>query len=139
MKLLIVAIMSLGLTSAFAQGHDHHAPGAKKTEKHVESNKKFKPTEDLKIRMEKIDSLMKEAMKKKKDSKALASYGTSITETVDDIFKTCKLEPAADEAIHPSLALIYEGGEELKKGKFDAGHTKIHEALKTYENLFSLK
>lgn len=139
MKFLFVAMMTLMLTSVFAQNHNHYGVQSAKNEVHAEANNKFRLTEDLKVRMDKITSMMKEAMKSKNDSKVLAVYGTRMTETVDEIFKTCKLEPAADVAIHPYLALIYEGAAELKNGKFDNGHAKIHKALMSYEKLFSLK
>ena len=136
MKYLIITIIFLALNSVFAQNHGDHSKHVKKDTKQINSNKKIKTTEDLKIRMEKIISLMKELKDKKNDSKEVAKYSKSITETVNDIFKNCKLEPAADMAIHPLLGLILEGTTEIEKGKYDAGNAKIHEALLGYDKQF---
>jgi hypothetical protein len=106
-------------------------------EKPTAAGKKFKPTEDLKVRMEKILILMKELGPKKNDSKAVQAYGGKLTDVVNDIIKTCKLDPDADAAIHPSLGSILEGSDEFKKGNYESGHLKIHEALLDYEKLFS--
>jgi hypothetical protein len=51
----------------------------------------------------------------------LSHTADKITETVNDIFKTCKLEPEADAAIHPSLGLILDGASEFKNGQFENG------------------
>ena len=79
---------------------------------------------------------MKELSKKKEDVKSVKEYGVKLTNTVNDIFKTCKLEPEADAAIHPALVLILDGAGDFKSGKYESGHKKIHEALLAYEKLF---
>lgn len=136
MKKLILAFTVLTLSPTFAQNHSDHAKPSKKDVKQTHSDGKFKTPEDLKIRMSKILSLMMELEGKKKDAKELVAYGNSMTEVVNDIFKTCKLEPAADAAIHPSLGLILQGASEFKNGKFDSGHSKIHDAFLNYEKHF---
>lgn len=136
MKITIITIISLLVSFASAQNHDHHMDHSKKVEKPVSGTKQFKPTDDLKVRMEKILGLVMELSKKKDDTKIVKEYGSKITDTVNDIFKTCKLEPEADAAIHPSLGLILQGAEDFKKGKYESGHIKIHEALMDYEKLF---
>lgn len=136
MKAIIMTSLFLMMSLANAQNHDHHADHAKKTEKKVTQNKQFKTTDDLKVRMEKILSLMSELSKKKGDVKSVKEYGGKLTDVVNDIFKTCKLDPEADEAIHPSLGLILDGAQEFKNGKFETGHKKIHEALLDYGKLF---
>lgn len=136
MKIALIAMLSLIVSFAHAQNHDHHSGHTKKNEKSALANKQFEPTKDLKIRMEKVLGLMKELSKKKDDVNSVKQYGAKITETVNDIFKTCKLEPEADAAIHPSLGLILEGAAEFKNGKYESGHKKIHEALLDYEKLF---
>lgn len=62
--------------------------------------------------------------------------GQEVEATVKDIFANCKLEPAADAAIHPVLAEILNGANLLKKGDAKGGHDKIHHALLKYEELF---
>lgn len=136
MKITILTMLSFVFGFANAQSHDHHSGHSQKTEKQVVPNKQFKPTDDLKIRMEKILALMKDLNKKKQDPKNVNEYGVKITDTVNDIFKTCKLAPEADAAIHPTLGLILEGAGELKNSQYESGHNKIHKALLDYEKLF---
>lgn len=136
MKIIIVTLLSFIMSFTYAQNHDHHAGHSKGIEKQASSNKKFKPTDDLKLRMEKILNHMKELSKKKEDVNSVKAYGNKLTDTVNDIFKTCKLEPDADTAIHPALSLILDGAEDFKNGKYESGHKKIHEALLDYEKLF---
>lgn len=59
-----------------------------------------------------------------------------IEATVQDIFKTCKLSPEADAAIHPILAEVLDGAALLKSSQKKSGHQKIHKALTKYEQLF---
>lgn len=136
MKIGLVTALSLIVSFASAQNHHHHADHGKNAEKQVAGSKQFIPPEDLKVRMEKILDQMQELAKKKDDVKLVKEYGGKITDTVKDIFKTCKLEPEADAAIHPSLGLILQGAEDFKNGKYEGGHKKIHEALLGYEKLF---
>ena len=136
MKILIITIISFMVGFASAQNHDHHAGYGKKAEKQTFVKRQFKPTEDLKVRMEKILALVGELSKKKDDTKTVKEYGNKITDTVNDIIKTCKLEPEADAAIHPALGLILAGADDFKYGKYENGHKKIHEALLDYEKLF---
>ena len=137
MKITLVVLL-IGVTNiAIAQNHDHHSRDGKQISSKAESKNKFVPTGDLKVRMEKILNLMKELNPKKDDVKVVKSYGDKITETVNDIFKTCKLEPNADAAIHPSLGLILDGASDFKNGQYESGHKKIHEALLGYEKMFN--
>lgn len=145
MKAFAIALLFLIVNTANAQDHDHdhhhhfdhnhhsdHGNSGK-----VESSKRFTPTDDLKVRMEKILGLMIELKSKKDDVKIVKEYGGKVTETVRDIFKTCKLEPEADAAIHPALGLILSGASDLKNGKYESGHNKVHKALLDYEKLFN--
>jgi hypothetical protein len=136
MKTILTTILIFIVNITFAQTHDHHSGHDKKNAKKIEVKNQFIPTADLKMRMEKILNLMKELNPKKDDVKTVKSYGDKLTETVNDIFKTCKLEPDADAAIHPSLGLILDGASEFKNGKFESGHKKIHDALLDYEKMF---
>lgn len=123
MKILTITIMLLFLNSAIAENHNDHSTHLKKEAKKFHLDKKFKPTEELKSYMEKILKLVKELKDKTKDSKEVARYGNLITETVNDLFKTCKLEQEADAAIHPSLGLILSGATDFKKGDYKTGHS----------------
>ena len=136
MKIIIITSLILMANVASAQKHDHHQNHSKKSDNHIDIKKQFTPTNELKVRMEKILTLMKELKLKKDDVNSIKEYGDKLTHTVNDIFKTCKLDPEADEAIHPSLGSILEGAEDFKNGKYESGHKKIHEALLDYEKLF---
>lgn len=137
MKIVVITILSLAINLAHAQNPNHHPTHGNKSEKLTESKRKFKSPDDLRIRMDKISSLLKEMKDKKSNAKSIAEYGNKITNTVNDIFKVCKLEPDADAAIHPVLGLILEGSQEFKKGKYESGHAKIHQAFLDYEKLFT--
>ena len=137
MKITLIVLLISVTNIAIAQNHDHHSRDGKQISNKAESKNKFVPTGDLKVRMEKILNLMKELNPKKDDVKVVKSYGDKITETVNDIFKTCKLEPNADAAIHPSLGLILDGASDFKNGQYESGHKKIHEALLGYEKMFN--
>ncbi len=136
MKIAIITVLSFFVSFGNTQNHDHHTAHSKKTENQIVSKKQFKPTDDLKVRMEKLLSHVKELSNKKDDIKSVKEYGIKLTDTVSDIFKTCKLEPEADAAIHPTLGLILEGAEDFKNGKYESGRKKIHGALLDYERLF---
>lgn len=137
MKFSIIILTSLFLHVAHAKNHHDHSGHSKKSDKLTKSTKKFQATDDLKTRMDKILSLMSELKNKKNNVKVVAEFGDKLTGVVNDIFTTCKLDPEADAAVHPLLALILEGAEEFKLGKYDSGHSKIHIALLHYENKFT--
>ena len=137
MNVFLTVALLIVANIAVAQSHDHHSGHGKQISNKTESKIKFTPTSDLKVRMEKILSLMKELNPKKDDVKVVKSYGDKITETVNDIFKTCKLDSDADAAIHPSLGLILDGASDFKNGQYESGHKKIHEALLGYEKMFN--
>lgn len=134
-KLLILAFI---FSPALFGQHDHSAQHAKKssTTKHPNTSVKFKATSDLKVRMEKIEKLVT-SLKKSDDKKLIVEAGNKIASVVDDIIKTCKLEPAADEAVHPVLARILEGSDDLKHGHYEKGVHKVHEAFNDYHKTFS--
>ncbi len=137
MKLIITVLTSLLLYVAHAQNPHDHSGHSKKSEKLTKSSKKFQANNDLKIRMEKILGFMSELKGRKNNVKIVTEYGGKLTNVVNEIFTTCKLEPEADAAVHPVLALILEGAEDFKLGKYDSGHLKIHNALLDYESQFS--
>ena len=116
--------------------HDHHDHGSIEI---PTVDKKFTPDEDLRVRMEKLPILVKELEGKKGQKKEVVQYGEKVTALVQDIFENCNLEPEPDAALHPVLALILQGAEQLKKGNYSKGHTQIHSGLEAYGNLFDHK
>lgn len=102
--------------------------------------KKFAVDNDLKVRMEKLLELTKEiktkANAKTKDKKDYTKDADQVVEVVNDIFKNCKLEPAADHAVHPLLAKVLDASKDLKKGNQSKALQKLHESLKNYGELF---
>lgn len=110
--------------------HDEHvaAPVAKPA-------KKFATDDNLRVRMSAVLNTMK-AMHDPGAKVNLAETGAKIEATVQDIFKKCKLEPAADAAIHPILADLLKGADLFKKGNEKEGHEIIHNALLRYEDYF---
>ena len=137
MKTAITVFLVISMQLAYAQTNDPHAGHHSKATGKQQVMKKFVPTEDLKVRMEKLLGLMKELKGKKPEQKQVKEYGDKIANVVKDIIKTCKLEPDADAAIHPVLGSVLEGTEEFKKGNFESGYAKIQEGLLDYEKLFS--
>lgn len=112
--------------------HHHHgeavAPVAKPT-------RKFATDDNLRVRMTTVLNTMK-AMHAAGAKVNVAETGAKIETTVQDIFRKCKLEPAADAAIHPILAELLKGAELFKNGNEKEGHEIIHNALLRYEDFF---
>jgi len=138
MKILVILFSTLLFNLAsLAEDHSQHdgqaeAPAAK-------PEKKFAADDKLKKRMVILYKAMSELHKTedRRHPKIKAKHiAQKIEKTVQDIFKTCKLEPAADKALHPILANVLDGARLLKKGETLEGHEKIHTALLNYENYF---
>lgn len=116
-------------------GHHHH-------DEHAASGpvakpaKKFATDDNLRVRMTTVLNTMK-AMHDAGAKVNLPETGAKIETTVQDIFKKCKLEPAADAAIHPILAELLKGADLFKKGNEKEGHEIIHNALLRYEDFFN--
>lgn len=135
MSALFTFFFALNFQLGHAQDHDHSHH--EHTEiKETSPKVRFVPTDDLKVRMDKVLGLSKELSGEKVDSKSASHIGKKIQETVNDIFKTCKLEPKADAAIHPALGKILSGTRDLQSGKVEEGRKKIHESLLLYGKLF---
>lgn len=112
--------------------HHHDENVAAKVSKPA---KKFATDENLRVRMVAVLNTMK-VMHDSGAKVNLAETGAKIEATVQDIFKKCKLEPAADAAIHPILAELLKGADLFRKGKEKEGHEIIHNALLRYEDFF---
>lgn len=127
-----------------AQHHHHethvHPPADNVATKNPPSvpSKKFTADEPLKKNMAGIRKSMATLHHKDKvkDPAIVKAVGIEIEKIVDQIFKTCKLPPAADEAIHPVLAELLSAAQLLQEGKTDEAHAKIHHALQQYDQLF---
>lgn len=134
MKTILALALSFACLSPAlaADEHDHHAHTGAAVEQ--EPGARYEATDDLNVRMKKIVSEMK-ALR----PKTAKTTGKNVERTVLDIFKTCKLEPKADAAVHPILADILKGAKQLQKGKETAGHETIHQALVKYQNTFTHK
>lgn len=121
------------------ENHTSHTDHSQHTQSTHNENpsppaQKFQADEDLQTRMATISSHFKAL---KTDANALpAEAGENIKTTVEDIFKTCELEPDADAAIHPILANLLKGANLLKAGEKEEGHQVIHSALTNYTQFF---
>ncbi len=92
---------------------------------------KFAVDDSLKNRMDTVLQTMKTLSKG--EEKAV---GGKIKATVRDIFKSCKLAPDADAAIHPILAELLGAASQLEQGDSKEGLKKIRKALLNYGDYF---
>ncbi|MBK9294283.1 MAG: hypothetical protein IPM57_07540 [Oligoflexia bacterium] len=120
----------LGLNAPAQNDHHHNNHNVVETTK-ANPAQRFTVDQDLRTRMDQIMNNIATA------STLLA--GQKIEQNVQDIFKNCKLEPAADKAIHSVLAEILAGANLLKKGDQKKGTEKIQAALLKYKELFDHK
>jgi hypothetical protein len=138
--LLISTVLSFVFSGqSYAAENSHHSHGDSSNVSEVKPDKKFIADEALKERMNSILSAMQKLSKTGSASekkKKVVTTGSRVESVVQDIFKSCKLAPDADGAIHPILAEILEGAYLLKKGDEKNGHEKIHKALLKYGDNF---
>lgn len=139
-RILMLIILSYIFNSpSFAAETSHHSHGANSKATETKPSKKFIADHNLKERMNAILGTMEKLSKNgsaTEKKKLVITTGGSVESIVQDIFKSCKLAPDADAAIHPILAQILEGTVMLKKGDEKNGHEKIHNALLKYEEHF---
>jgi hypothetical protein len=137
---LISTILSFVFSGqSYAAENSHHSHGDSSNVSEVKPDKKFIADEALKERMNSILSAMQKLNKTGSASekkKKVVTTGGRVESVVQDIFKSCKLAPDADAAIHPILAEILEGAYLLKKGDEKNGHERIHKALLKYGDNF---
>jgi hypothetical protein len=131
--LLAAALFGCHKKPAGEGEHLHHDEAAAPVAKPAQ---KFATDDNLRVRMAAVLNTMK-AMHDAGAKVNLSETGTKIETTVQDIFKKCKLEPAADAAIHPILAELLKGADLFKKGNEKEGHEIIHNALLRYEDFFN--
>lgn len=130
----LVLATSLQVT---AQSHDHHALDPKHSSGAAKNaGEKFKADETLKPRMDALLKTAKSLHEKGISKASVVKAGEAIESTVNDIFKTCKLEPKADAAIHPILADLLKGAAKLRAGDLKKGQGIIHKALQSYSASF---
>lgn len=137
---LISTILSIVFSGqSYAAENSHHSHGDSSSVSKVKADKKFIADEALKERMNSILSAMQKLSKigsASEKKKKVVTTGSRVESVVQDIFKSCKLAPDADAAIHPILAEILEGASLLKKGDEKNGHERIHKALLKYGDNF---
>lgn len=134
--LTLVLTVSLQVT---AQSHDHHSHESEPMHTSEEGDSgvgKFQADETLKPKMEFILKAAKSLHEKGIQKASVVEVGATIEGTVNEIFKTCKLEPKADAAIHPILADLLKGAAKLKAGKQKQGQEIVHKALQSYTKRF---
>ncbi|MBE7438606.1 MAG: hypothetical protein HS115_09160 [Spirochaetales bacterium] len=117
------------------EGEHHHHDEKVATAPVSKKAGKFPTDDNLRVRMTAVMNTMK-PMHEAGGKGNLSQTGAKIEATVKDIFKECKLEPAADAAIHPILSDLLKGADLFKNGKEKEGHELIHNALLRYEDLF---
>lgn len=130
---VVLAAALFGCHKKEGEHHHHDEHGA--TAPVTKPAKKFATDDNLRVRMTTVLNTMK-AMHDAGAKVNLPETGAKIETTVQDIFKKCKLEPAADAAIHPILAELLKGADLFKKGNEKEGHEIIHNSLLRYEDFF---
>ncbi len=137
---LISTLLSFAFSNqSFALENSHHGHQSSSQTKEHKLSKKFIPSDALKERMITILKVLGNLSKSGSSSeikKRTVFAGKKVESTVHDIFRSCKLAPDADAAIHPILAQILDGATMLKNGDKKNGHEKIHRALLKYEENF---
>ncbi len=138
--IFVVLLLSLNISAgevSHEARHGHHQQ-EKVVANGAHPEKKFLPDKTLQTHMETILSTMKALGKApSQDRKVLLKKtGQKLEKAVQDIFKNCKLAPAADAAIHPVLANILKGAKLIGDGNEGTGHEMVHQALLDYEKYF---
>lgn len=136
---LLIAMLTAASAECGSQKEDsqHQAPVVADGDSQM-SPARFLPDEKLKSGMSAILETMMNLHRKGSETKPakLKAVGAKIEKTVNKIFDTCTLEPAADAALHPILAEILVGAAQFKKNHFQEGHDKIHRGLLKYGETF---
>lgn len=135
-KLITIAVaLAAALVGCHRKAGEHHHHDEHAAAPVAKPAKKFATDDNLRVRMTTVLNTMK-VMHDAGAKVNLPETGAKIEATVQDIFKKCKLEPAADAAIHPILAELLKGADLFKKGNEKEGHEIIHNALLRYEDFF---
>ena len=137
---LMAAVLTVwSLVSGMAWGEDdhHHQHGAKQTsgkkEAQLSLNKgqKWPTYKVLRTRMHDIHQLVEQNLERihkgQMSDGEFQTMGGSIEGHINDIFKNCKLAPAADAQLHVILAKMIKNKDLLKKEK--ASSKQRHQAV----------
>jgi hypothetical protein len=132
----ITLVLGASLAAApFAQAKDehtkhHHAASGLR----LNQGKKWETDEPLRKGMTAIQDALH-----KLTPATYAETSGSISDSVGEIFKTCKLAPEADAVLHEVLAKILRGASEMKAGaaaKRQHGAEEVRKALAEYAHYF---
>lgn len=135
-NLFVTIVLGVSLAAApAAQAKDEHA------EHHHESGglrlnqgKKWETDEPLRNGM----TAIKEELRKLSPS-SYEVTGGKVSDSVGEIFKSCKLAPEADAVLHEVLAKILRGASDMKAGtiaKRRHGAQEVRKALAEYPRFF---
>lgn len=121
----LTAILILGFGQAEAEDEHHHHgnqhQAGKKSKLSLNKGKKWATDKVLRNRMHDIHQLVEQNLERihkgEMDDKEFQSMGSSIEDSINDIFKNCKLAPDADAQLHLILAKMITAKDQLKKAK----------------------
>ena len=108
-----------------AHHHDHGSHGgAENPALHLNKGKKWPTDKPLRTNMENIHGHLKRRIKRIKaktlNKDEYARMGSEIERSIDNIFKNCKLEPAADAQLHIILSGMIKGKDTLQDKSSDS-------------------
>lgn len=130
----VIAIAAFASFSLISCGDKHSHDDASADHIYKIPTTKFKADQDLQERMKKLNQIMIDLHNEGAD---LSKGGADMEAVVNDIFKTCKLEPEPDKALHPILGNILEATKLLKDKKDVEAMEIIHRALAAYNDSFN--
>jgi hypothetical protein len=137
-----VLVFGLALSSSRGEDHSTHSnhsasPTAQSTPTPFSLSLSSASNQALKTQMDSIGATIDEVENSKQPSALTTkNAGKKIESAVHEIFKTCKLPPDLDSAIHPILADILKGAAALKKGQREVGLQKVKVTLQAYQERF---
>lgn len=140
-QLITLFSLVFGLVLASSEGADHvsHSqnPTIQPTPAPFSLSLSSGSNQALKTQMDSVLATVTDLENSKQPSALTAKKaGKKIDSAVNEIFRTCKLPPDLDSAIHPLLAEILKGATALKKGQREVGLQKLKETLEIYQQRF---
>jgi hypothetical protein len=122
---------------------DGHAPGAASTAPAGDpaaAAARFVADEPLSRGMARVRAatdLLAHAAMGHMDATQVKAQAAELKSAVDTMFAECKLEPAADAAVHPLLARVLTASAAMADGEYDAAaHADLKAVLVRYAELF---
>jgi len=129
-RAVVICALTASAAAWSAGGHDHHHGGASVTR---EQSGKWKTDATLRAGMTRIH----QALVRHVDTGAPAErLAASVRGEVDTIIANCRLDPAADAALHGVLGQLLDGARALEGAETDRGLVQIREALEAYGRQF---